>query len=405
MTTTADGLIPAAVTRHHWMNQVDLHAQMKPDATAFKHLGEATSWAQLAELMDRTAAALRERGVTAGDRVLVLTLNHLEAVLAVLGPNRLGAIAVPINARLTPAEVAYIVDDADADIIIVDAALAPVVQKLAEHTNRLRRVVVVGEVPAEIAHSAGTDAAQWESFSALTAHPTDGFEPPDVPETDVCLIMYTSGTTGRPKGAMLTHINMQVQANTSANANSNAEEAVSLLTAPLFHIAAWGSLAATISHGNTVVLHPLGGFDPVELLDSYEAEGATTVFNVPQQWQAICAAVERGKPGGGSWDLKLRTLTWGAAPASAAVLREMARCFPEAEIVAAFGQTEMSPVTCLLRGEDSLRKIGSIGKPVPAIAARVVDPCHRSHVSFLDFDDVGQLGIAWCVVESFSAEV
>jgi fatty-acyl-CoA synthase len=116
------------------------------------------------------------------------------------------------------------------------------------------------------------------------------------------------------------------------------------------------------------VIHPLGGFDPGVLLDAYESEGATIVFNVPAQWQLICAhpnAREKGR--------KLRVISWGAAPASETLLRQMEETFPHALNVAVFGQTEMSPITCVLRGQDSLRKLGSVGLPIPTIQYRIVD--------------------------------
>ncbi|GAA5031665.1 AMP-binding protein [Microbacterium fluvii] len=351
-------LIPASLRRNHWMNQVTTHAEMKPDATAFKFQGVVTTWRQAADHMDAFAASLQRRGVGFGDRVLLLTLNHPGVVEAVFGINRLGAIAVPINMRLTPPEIAYIVDDADADIILVDAQLAPLVGAVGQLTDRLTRVIVFG--------AAGEGQ---ESFTDLLAEPVGDFEAPDVPEDTTCLIMYTSGTTGRPKGAMLDHINLFSQAITCIRVNEVfTENDISFMTAPLFHIAGLGSIAPNFIIGIPTVIHPLGAFDPVALLDAYEAEKATVVFNVPQQWQAICAV-----PGIHERDLHLRIISWGAAPASTTVLHAMADAFPNALNVAVFGQTELSPITCALRGEDSLRKIGSVGRPIPTIQYRVVD--------------------------------
>jgi len=99
-----------------------------------------------------------------------------------------------------------------------------------------------------------------------------------------------------------------------------------------------------------------------------EAEGVSSIFLVPAQWQAVCAA-QQAKPR----DVKLRVLSWGAAPASDTLLREMAATFPGTQIFAAFGQTEMSPVTCMLLSQDALRKLGSVGRVIPTVAARVVD--------------------------------
>ncbi|AJT42456.1 long-chain-fatty-acid--CoA ligase [Psychromicrobium lacuslunae] len=358
MSLDAGGMIPATMRRNHWMNQVLGHAIMKPAETAFKYLGETTNWSQAAQRMDAFAAALQRRGVKFGDRVLLLTLNRPEAIEAVFAINRLGAIAVPINIRLSPPEIAYIVDDADADVLIVDEPLVPLIGTLAQFTDRPQRIVVIGP--------AGTGQ---EAFADLAAEDTAGFQAPDVPEDSTCLIMYTSGTTGKPKGAMLNHINMYSQAVTCIRANDVFDESdISFLTAPLFHIAGLGSIAANFIIGIPTVIHPLGAFNPSELLDAWERENATIVFNVPQQWQAICA-----EPSVKDRNLKLRIISWGAAPASDSLLRAMADSFPQATNVAVFGQTELSPITCVLKGADSLRKLGSVGKPVPTLQYRIVD--------------------------------
>jgi len=369
MSETATG-IPTGIRRNHWMNQVLTQAQMKPASTAFKFQGHVTTWSDAATQMDTIAAALQRRGVGFGDRVLMLTLNHSLVVTAVFGINRIGAIAVPMNIRLSPAELAYIIDDADADVILVDQPLAPLVGAAMQITSRLERVIVFGEA-----------GEGQESMSTLLAEPVGDFEAPDVPEDTTCLIMYTSGTTGKPKGAMLDHGNLAAQSLTVLRVNEIHDEAdVSFMTAPLFHIAGLGSIAANFIVGIPTVIHPLGAFDPVALIDAWEQEGATIVFNVPQQWQAICAV-----PGVRDRDLSLRVISWGAAPASDTVLRAMSDTFPNALNVAVFGQTELSPITCALRGEDALEKLGSVGRPIPTVQARVVDA---------DMNDVtpGQVG-------------
>ncbi|MCA9714924.1 MAG: AMP-binding protein, partial [Myxococcales bacterium] len=358
MTTTEPRVIPPAQRRNHWMNHVAGHAVMRPDQAAFRYRGVTTTWRQAHERITAAAAALQRRGVRFGDRVLMLVLNRTEVIEAVMAINTLGAMAVPINVRLAPSEMAYIIDDADGDVLVVDEPLAPLVAAIRALTDRVKRVIVLG--------AAGEGA---EAFDALVAEGPGEFVAPDVPEDTPALIMYTSGTTGRPKGAMLDHGNMVAQSITCIRAmNVFREDDVAFMTAPLFHIAGWGSLAPNLMLGIRTVIHPLGGFDPGALLDAYEKEGATTAFNVPEQWKALCA-----HPDATSKGRKLRIISWGAAPASLTLLQKMGETFPNALNVAVFGQTEMSPITCVLRGDDSARKIGSVGLPVPTIQYRVVD--------------------------------
>jgi fatty-acyl-CoA synthase len=143
---------------------------------------------------------------------------------------------------------------------------------------------------------------------------------------------------------------------------------VGFIGVPLFHIAGIGNTITPLQLGLPVVVYPLGAFDPGALLDVIESEKVTSMFLVPAQWQAVCAE-QRANPR----KLQLRVLSWGAAPASDTLLRDMAETFPGTQIYAAFGQTEMSPVTCMLLAQDAIRKLGSVGKVIPTVAARVVD--------------------------------
>lgn len=201
-------------------------------------------------------------------------------------------------------------------------------------------MVVIGE--------AAGDPLGYEEF--LAAH--EPLEPPDVSEESTALIMYTSGTTGRPKGVLLSHRNMQLQAITCIRAMEMSDDSdIGFLTAPFFHIAGLGSIVAHFVVGGTVVLHPLGAFDPKAVLDAYEREGATVVFNVPQQWDLLCA-----QPDIGERALKLRIISWGAAPATDTTLRAIAEKFPGALNVAVFGQTETSPWARWARSSTAARR-------------------------------------------------
>lgn len=359
MTTGAQALDePLRSRRNHWNNQIAAHAQMRPDAVALRFRGADTTWGQLHERSLKFADALARRGVGFGDRVLILALNYPEYIEAVFGINALGAIAVPVNFRLTPPEVAYIVSDSGAKAIVTDTMLQPLATAVRAQSGTLETCFVIG----------GQTADGVLGFDDVLAEGGEPHTPLDIPEDTPSLIMYTSGTTGSPKGAILSHANMNAQALTCIRALAIEPDSIGFCTSPLFHIAGLGSLAPYFLLGAKTVLHPLGAFDPTEFLDAIEREQATSAFCVPAQWQAICA-----EPTVKNRKLALTGLSWGAAPASDTVLKAMAECFPNAFNVAVFGQTEMSPITCVLDGKDALRKLGSVGKPIPTIQARIVD--------------------------------
>jgi fatty-acyl-CoA synthase len=363
---------PYLARRHNWTNQLARHALMQPAATALRFLGHTTTWGELDRRVTALAGALSSRGVESGDRVLILMLNRTEFIESFLAANLLGAIGVPVNFRMTPAEIAFLVEDCDAKVIVTEPVLAGVATAVRNLDPRLSTVIVAG----------GADEDGVLDYEDLIAE--DGAPPVvDIPNDAPALIMYTSGTTGRPKGAVLTHNNIAGQGMTGLfTIGVDLNHDVGFIGVPLFHIAGIGNVIGGLMLGRPTVLYPLGAFDPNELLDVLAAEKVTAIFLVPAQWQAVCAA-QRANPR----DVSLRALSWGAAPASDTLLRDMAETFPGSQIFAAFGQTEMSPVTCMLLGEDAIRKLGSVGKVIPTVAARVVD----EKMNDVPVGDVGEI--------------
>ncbi|CNW24613.1 fatty-acid-CoA ligase [Mycobacterium tuberculosis] len=350
---------PYLARRQNWVNQLERHAMMQPDAPALRFVGNTMTWADLRRRVAALAGALSGRGVGFGDRVMILMLNRTEFVESVLAANMIGAIAVPLNFRLTPTEIAVLVEDCVAHVMLTEAALAPVAIGVRNIQPLLSVIVVAG----------GSSQDSVFGYEDLLNEAGDVHEPVDIANDSPALIMYTSGTTGRPKGAVLTHANLTGQAMTAlytSGANINSD--VGFVGVPLFHIAGIGNMLTGLLLGLPTVIYPLGAFDPGQLLDVLEAEKVTGIFLVPAQWQAVCTE-QQARPR----DLRLRVLSWGAAPAPDALLRQMSATFPETQILAAFGQTEMSPVTCMLLGEDAIAKRGSVGRVIPTVAARVVD--------------------------------
>lgn len=364
---------PYLARRQNWVNQLERHALMQPQAVALRFTGRTLTWSDLQRRVSALAAALCRRGVGAGDRVMILMLNRPEFVEAMLATNMLGGIAVPLNFRLTPAEIGFLVEDCEARVMVTEAVLAPVATGVRDIQPLLETVVVAG--------GAGDDDVL--GYEDLINEAGDPVEPVDVPNDSPALIMYTSGTTGRPKGAVLTHTNLTGQTMTGLYTNgAEINSDVGFVGVPLFHIAGVGNLLGGLLLGLPTVIYPLGAFDPGQLLDVLAAEKVTGIFLVPAQWQAVCAE-QQARPR----ELRLRIMSWGAAPAPDALLREMSATFPGTQILAAFGQTEMSPVTCMLLGEDAIRKRGSVGKVIPTVAARVVD----ENMNDVPIGDVGEI--------------
>jgi fatty-acyl-CoA synthase len=350
---------PYRARRQNWVNQLERHAMMQPNATALRFLGNTVTWVGLQHRVSTLADGLNRRGVGFGDRVMILMLNRTEFVESVLAVNMLGAIAVPLNFRLTPAEIAFLVEDCEARVMITEPVLAPVATGVRDIQPLLDTIIL----------AAGSTEDGVLGYEDLINETGDPHEPVDVPNDSPALIMYTSGTTGRLKGAVLSHTNLTGQTMTGLYTNgADINSDVGFVGVPLFHIAGIGNMLTSLLLGIPTVIYPLGAFDPGQLLDVLAAEKVTGIFLVPAQWQAVCAE-QQARPR----DLRLRVMSWGAAPAPDALLREMSATFPGTQILAAFGQTEMSPVTCMLLGDDAIRKRGSVGKVIPTVAARVVD--------------------------------
>ncbi|OXM72816.1 MULTISPECIES: long-chain-fatty-acid--CoA ligase [Amycolatopsis] len=340
-------------------DQLARHARTQGGQPAFSFEGTTLTYGQFDTRVSRLANALRDRGVGYGDRVVVLGLNTLEVLETYFASTRLGAICVPVNFRLVADEIAYVLADSGARASVVHAPLAPALAKAREQVGDRGPCLVFGGAFEGMADYAEALAAASPEFDEIT-----------VDEQDPAFIMYTSGTTGRPKGAVLTHHNLLMHAfSNMATLGTGPEDKVWLAAAPLFHIAGLSGMLPNLLLGGRTVLLPSGRFDPVAVVDLMERERVSSVFLVPAQWQAIVNV-----PGIRERDLSaLSKISWGAAPASTTLLRTMIDTFPQAEVTTAFGQTECSPVTTLLRGEDSIRKIGSVGKPMLNVEVRVVD--------------------------------
>ena len=316
----------------------------RPDHLAVVFGEETRTHAELHDRAARVASVLAGDGVQPGDRVALLMHNRIEFVEALLACQRLGAVAVPINFRLAADEIDFVLADSGATVLICDSAPpAP---------GAVRMALEVG--PA---------------YEQVVASSPARRELADAHDDDAALMCYTSGTTGRPKGAVLTHRNLVASTLSWIHEMRASEADVWLSGQPLFHIGGINGLLPFLVLGATVIITPTTSFDPQAALELIDKHRVTMCIFVPTQWAAICSsdAVTRIDPS------QLRVAMWGASPAPRETLEAIEQTFPDAAIVSAYGQTEMSGATTLLKGPDSTRKMGSVGKPMLGVELRVVD--------------------------------
>jgi fatty-acyl-CoA synthase len=331
-------------------------ARMSPQRVALVHEGRRTSYARLHERVLRLAAALRARGVQPGDRVAYLGLNHPAFLETLFATTAVGAVFVPVNFRLTPQEVAYALSDSGARVLV--------------HADSHQQIVdeVRGQVPASsfLAVGGASDGSS-EPFDAVLA----ASEPVPVDEPvalhDPAMILYTSGTTGRPKGAVLTHANVSWNmVNVLVDTDLRHDE-VSLVCAPLFHVAALNMICLpTLVKGGTVIL--MSSFDAESVLEHIEREGVTCIFGVPTMFDRIAASGRWGTA-----DLSgLRTVMCGGAPVP---LRTISTYLDRGVVfLQGYGMTETSPGALFLDAEHAHSKAGSAGVPSFFTDVRVVRP-------------------------------
>jgi fatty-acyl-CoA synthase/long-chain acyl-CoA synthetase len=341
-----------------WGEQLARVARRRPDKPGFVFRGRQVTYGELDRRVDRVAAALAARGVGHGDRVAVLMRNRIEFLETCFAAFRLGAIAVPVNFRMVAGEAGFVLADSGAVVLVLDRAGRAVGLEARRQAPAVRTVVVVEG-----------DAAGDEAYEDVVAEADAPASPTVLADSDPALIMYTSGTTGRPKGAVLSHFNL-VMSSVSAMMSKGfiRDDEVMYLNLPLFHIGGLKIAMSSLMCEASVVVVESGRFDAAEALDDLERHAVTDCVFVSTQWRDICALRRPGLS-----RLALRRVAWGTSNVELETLDAIGRAFPGVPINVSFGQTEMGGLTCRLRGEELERKRGSVGLPVLHVEVRIVD--------------------------------
>lgn len=347
-----------------WGEQLAACARKRPNKSVVVMDEQSLTYGELDERATLLGRAMVDGGVSAGDRVILLMTNRLEFVESMFAGWRVGAIVVPVNFRLAAAEIAYILTDTGARMALVDTGLAALFTDAMAIAGTSLEVVVTGPGSHDVAAEHG-----WTDYAAAMASADGATFDVCVDDRGPAAIVYTSGTTGRPKGAVLTHHNLTMNALSEVIAlGVSDDDEVWATGLPLFHIGGFGDLLPYMIAGGTLVILPTGNFDATATVEVLERQRVTGCVFVPTQWQAICAL-----PGLRERRLPLRRAAWGAAPSPMELLELLAATFPDIDQFNAFGQTEMSPTTTLLDGKNAVRKMGSVGRVLMNVEARIVD--------------------------------
>jgi fatty-acyl-CoA synthase len=331
----------------NWCTVLAHHAVRTPDTVMTIFEGETTTYRQMAERAAALAGGLAERGIGPGDVVALLSYNCPEFLEALFAANYLGAIAMPINWRLAGPEVRYILDHAGARALVCDAALLP-----------LANEATVGLEDSLTRVSLAPDAEQgWTSLVDLRSASHDVGHVAAAAD-DVHRLMYTSGTTGRPKGVMLTHANLAWKNLAHIVEFGFTQADLGLACGPLYHVGALDlTTTSLIAAGATTIIHR--SFVAADVVDEIERSRVSTVWLAPAMVNAIMALPDIEER-----DLSsVRVVINGGEKMPIPLIERIQRVFPSAWFADAYGLTETVSGDTFLDRDSIVTKLGSVGRP------------------------------------------
>ncbi|OLS36192.1 long-chain-fatty-acid--CoA ligase [Bacillus sp. MRMR6] len=329
-----------------------------PNKVALVDNKKRVTYKELQNRVENLAGWLQSKGIEKGDKVALLLFNKIEYAECLFAIAKIGAVAVTINFRLQPNEIEYILNNSDSKILVVDSELVPTITPIRKRLSFLKDIVVVNENNIQ-----DTSYYSYRHIFSSAPLPTLVHQEDD----DDFLIVYTSGTTGKPKGAVLTHKNVYLNAMNYSLEFGLTKDEVQLITTPMFHIGGISALSMVILMGGRSVFHDK--FEPDRVLQAYETEKISYSFMVPSMWNMLLE-----HPKFSQFDVSsLRVLCTAAASTPLELKKRLMKSFPNAGVFDTYGQTETSPGTTTLKPTDSLYKSGSVGLSFTNVEIRVVD--------------------------------
>jgi acyl-CoA synthetase (AMP-forming)/AMP-acid ligase II len=330
------------------------HARIRPWKTAYVVGRTRVTYGQFNADANRLAHALQTLGVGRGARVAILANNCAQYPLAYFACIKIGAIAVPVNARFKDDEICYVVEHSEAMVLLYGVDFGETVERLRPRWPCLRYARALD------------DAA----FGAWIAAQSTAEPQALVDEHDPHVMLYTSGTTGAPKGALLSHRSYYLQAGHSHHTTGLSEEDVGLSMFPMFHMGGWALPLGFWYDGSTIII--MERADPRAMLEAVQRERVTYLYAVPTVYNFMLDLPDFDR-----FDLSsLRLLAGGTSVMTDAQIRRITQRFGKRNLFIIYGSTEAGPVATL-RPVDLFRKPGSVGRPALNVEVRVVDDDDR----------------------------
>ena len=365
------------------VEQVRTRAFKQPEKVAYHFMGKDTTFGEFEFQVGRFAGALQKMGVQKGDHVALLLANTPHYLISLYATMRIGAVAIPINPIYTPDEISYIIKTGDVKVVIALDMLLPLVEAGVQVFPQVVGYIVCETQPDVVEkYAALSDAAKAKTslFTQTLMSSTEAAEPVAVGDDDTAIILFTSGTTGQPKGAMLTHKNLYSNARDIGDYLKFSDSDRVIATLPVFHVFALSVVVnAPLLKGATILLVPR--FSPADVFDIAEKHKATvfagvpTMFNFLYQYEAgDVAAFEN-----------LRLAISGGASLPVSLLHSFEQKF-NVRISEGYGLSEASPVTCF-NPIDKERKAGSIGQSIVNVENKIVNELGEE----LPVGEVGEL--------------
>ncbi len=366
-------------------NFLSIPAMMFPDQEIFVFEGTRLTYGDALERVRRLASSLRDLGVGPGDRVAAIHTNCNQFIETYYATATLGGTFVPLNYRAKLPELEYMVTAANVKVLFMGDRYIDSVKQLQPQFTSVQQYVAMETKQPDILY-----------HEDLIAKGSSELEDAEVDESDVSILMYTSGTTSLPKGVMLTYGDFTNYVVGTVEMADGTDRGISLLCAPLYHIAGTANIMTAIWTGRKIVI--LRQFDHIEWLDAVHKEKVTHAFVVPTMMKQLIDHPEFSK-----YDLSsLQNVSYGGAPMPFPVIRKAIEMFPKSTgFVNAFGQTETTSTLTVLGPADhrldgppqeverNLKRLTSVGLPLPDVEVRVLDDDNKP----LSANEIGEVVI------------